>query len=349
MNVQHKQTKPYAILAMALALGLLFIPMPQNQHATGVLKPLAEYQLINGSVGSYMTTFIDHWTGQQLKGETISTERGGLLSYRAKPDLAQRSDIAVGDTLGWIHSSEITAEIARLEGNLAILKASLNLERAGSRESVVQAARLRLALARTRYEERKKILSRSADLLSRNIISQQEYDDDESQERLDSIRISIAEADLASALAGAQIAKIEVIKTQIADEARKLELQLELAASLTLTSPLAGQIDFPMDRDILWTIQKTDTLLGLIPVNSRDLDFTKFTGDLTIQTPTWSTDISHESIAISPQLHALGTEQMVLLKVMLPQHEGSLQIGQRVDVVLKQRSRSVMGQITDMF
>jgi hypothetical protein len=349
MNIQHRQTQFYSLLAVALTLFLLFTPFPKNHTTTGIVKPLSEYSLISTGTGSFSTVLVDHWTDQQISRQSISSQRGGLMSFSTQKNISRSREIAIGDTLGTIYSSEVEAEIARLQGNIATLNASLALERSGSRQSVINGARLRLAYAKTRYEERKKILQRSADLLSRNIISQQEYDDDESQERLDSIRISIAEADLASALSGAQTAKLEVIKTQIAEEENKLELQLELYNALTLTSPISGRIDFPMSDDILWSVQKTDTLLVWIPVYSKDVTFSAFTGDLIVRAPGFERIIPGDEIQVSQKLYSLGSDQMVLLKARFPQGDPPLQLGERLDIVIKQGSKSVFSHILGLF
>jgi len=337
------------ILAIILTLAFLLIPFPQQQKLKGVAKPLAEYHLVSTGVGSFATTLVDHWTDQKISSLSISSERGGLMNYRAGMRPSADAQIKMGDTLGWISSSQVESETARLEGNIATLKASLALERSGSRQSEIEGARLRLAFARTRYEERRKILERSADLLNRNIISQQEYDDDESRERLDSIRISIAEADLASALSGAQTAKLEVIKTRIADETNKLGLQLELLNALTLISPIAGQIHYPMTEDTLWSVQKTDTLLVLIPMNSKDMNVGQFRSELMLQTPEAELLIPAEEIRISQQIYSLGSDQMMLLKIKLANPGGTLRPGQRFDITLKEVSQSVLSLVMELF
>jgi hypothetical protein len=221
MIVKHKRTSPYVAIASVLIVVLLFVPFPQGTSLKAVVSAASQYQIISNGSGSYSTIYQDLWRNRALESKTLVPDRGGLVLYTAKPGLSQGM-ITVGDTLAWLYSSTLVDKIVSLEGNISTLKASLEFERSGSKETEIQEARLQLTYAQTRLEEQQKILERTRSLLEGNIIPQQEYDLEVRKEKLDAIRVSIAEANLGSALSGAQSRKLDVYRTQIADEEKKL-------------------------------------------------------------------------------------------------------------------------------
>jgi len=341
MNVKTPQSSTFLLLAIVLGMVLLFVPFPNNQSLTGLVTPYSSYSILSDGNGAYSTSLTEAWTDQVLTAQHMVPDRGGLLEFQAPFRGLSQSRVEVGDTLAWLRSSEIETDIASLEGNLATLKATLRFERSGSRATEIEGAQLQLTFAKARHEEQKKILARSADLLSRNIISQQDYEQDLRRERLDAIRISIAEADLGSALTGAQSSKLEVIYTQIAEVERKLELSRKVQAAMVLTSPLRGQILFPLDTDSLISVVRVDTMVVQIPVSMEDINDADWRRDLQVRGHGISVDIPADEIQLKQQIYSIGSTQIVVLRVRLDNAEGALQIGQRLEVSFGQRSQSL--------
>ena len=349
MNPKMPRTTSYLILVAVLALILLFLPLPQKSRHTGLVLPVAEYQIITNGNGSFEVALKDLWSNQNLKSDHVSADRDGLLAYHLNPALRGRQVVAVGDTLAWITSSNLESEILDLEGDLKTLRATLAFERSGSRETEIEAARQRLSYARTRYEEQQAILKRSEELFEKKFISQQEYDQDVSRERLDAIRISIAEADLASALTGAPVSKLAVIQSQIADVEQKLKLQRGLLQRMTLTSPLAGQLSFSMGPDTLLSIGQVDTVVVLIPIPAEPLASRALTADLRIQAAGRIIQAAPDQIKHDQQILNMGNRQMLLVRVRLPNPEGQLIPGQRLETAFLKQPSSVFQMILEMF
>ncbi len=348
MKVKHNKTTGYIGLAAVLVLVLLFIPFPQGSTQKAVVMPSAEFQVTASGAGGFSSIFTDLWNNHILSSKDFIPQRGGVIQYERNLELRSET-VDSGDTLGWLISSSVLDRIITLEGNISTLKANLEFEQSGSRQTVIQAARLQLDYARTRHAEQLKILDRSAAMLESGIITQEEFEQDQRRERLNAIRISIAEAELGSALSGSKSSKLDIYRTQIADEERKLELARETLASMTLVSPISGKLNYAEDTDILFTLGKLDTVLVLVPLDGATYSMSEWTSDLSLSGTDFSVVLTPDQVKVTEQILGSGTNQMVLIRARLPNPHGTLIPGQFLEASLKFRAKSVFQILKAMF
>ena len=340
MDVKHNKITTNMVLGLVLVLLLIFIPFPQGASLKAVVTASTQYQVISNGTGSYSTQLKDLWTNQTLQSNSLVPDRGGLVSYKANPAISQGA-VMRGDTLGWLYSSTLSDRILSLEGNINNLKASLEFERSGNKATEIKAARLRLTYAETRLEEQRKILERSKSLLDSKIIPQQEYDIEVRRERLDAIRVSIAEADLGSALSGAQTRKLDVYRTQIADEEKKLALARDVLAQMTLFSPVSGQLFFPLSEDTLLSIEQVDALIVTLPIQGGSLGRIDWTSQVSLSGAGFEMNISHEPMQVDDHILRVGGEQLILVRIRIPNDDRLLVPGQLLDASVNFTSKSL--------
>lgn len=348
MNVKQQQTTTFLGLSLALLLPLLFFPFPHGSSLKAVVEPVMEYHVLSEGNGSYSTALMDRWTNKTLEGLNFLPDRGGLIQYESNLRM-QDEVVAAGDTLGWIYASSLLDKIATLKGNISTLKASLEFERSGSKASEVEAARQQLAYAETRHAEQVKVLERAKELLDRNVITLQEYEIDERRERLDAIRISIAQANLGSALSGAQRAKLDVYRSQIADEEQKLNIASDVLSQMTIISPITGQLFFPLDVDSLIMVGKTDTMVAMLPIQGGDTHLLELNTDLELKGSNFEMIVAQDQIKVDNQILRAGNDQLLLLRILVDNSDNKLRSGQLLEVYVRYEKQSVFQMIMDLF
>ena len=136
MNVIHNKTTAYMGMAAVLLLILLFIPFPQHDTLKAVVLPAVEFQILSMGSGTYATVLTDNWSNQTLTTRSFVPDRGGLIQYEARR-LRGGGLVTVGDTLATLYSSIVMDKIATLEGNITTLRASLDYERSGARDTEI--------------------------------------------------------------------------------------------------------------------------------------------------------------------------------------------------------------------
>ncbi len=348
MIVKHKRTTPYIAIASVLIVILMFVPFPQGTSLKAVVTASTQFQVISNGNGSYSTFHKDLWRNRTLDSRSLVPDRGGLVLYQANPGLSQ-GFVAAGDTLAWIYSSTLADKIVSLEGNINTLKASLEFERSGSKATEIEEARLQLTYAETRLEEQQKILERTKSLLDGKIIPQQEYDLEVRREKLDAIRVSIAEANLGSALSGAQSRKLDVYRAQIADEEEKLELARDVLSHMTFVSPLSGKLSFPLAQDTLMSIDQVDTLVAMLPIQGGSHSTVEWTSQLTLIGPNFKQIVSPEQMQVDDHILRVGSNQLILVRIRIDNTEALLVPGQLLEASVKFSSKSVFQILKDLF
>ncbi len=347
MNVKHKQTSSYIAIAAVLLVVLMFVPFPQGTSLKAVATSSKQFQVLSSGNGAYSTLLKDIWKNQTLSSSNWLPDRGGLVAYTANPALS-RGSVAQGDTLGWLYSSTLADKIISLEGNINTLKASLEFEQSGSKATEMEAARLQLSFAKTRLEEQQKILERSKSLHEGKIIPQQEYDLEVRRERLDAIRVSIAEANLGSALSGAQPGKLDVYRSQIADEERKLTLARDVLSQMIFVSPFSGELFFPISQDTLLSIEQVDTLVVMLPIQGGSHSMVEWTSRLTLTGPDFELAVSPNQMQVDDHILRVGGEQLILVRIRIDNTAGVIVPGQLLEALVQFTSKSVFQMLKEM-
>lgn len=235
---------------VSLVLLLIVIPIPQNLTLQGVILPAEQFQLVAG-VDGVRTQHLNHQSGRVTSTSWLATTRDGVLDLY----VGSASECASGDTLAFVKDWSLEQDLVELESQLFILSKELEVHESGSKATEIHAAEQRLVYARERARERQRILQRSQDLLEKQIISQQEYDQDLTRSRLDDIRVSIAEADLAAAMSGAQTTVLDLAEARITKARKQFNLMEERADRQYVTAPFDG---------FIYTSEFSDTLLTLV-------------------------------------------------------------------------------------
>ncbi|MEO0226011.1 MAG: hypothetical protein ABIL05_03550 [candidate division WOR-3 bacterium] len=130
-------------LILILAL-IVIIPLkvPYQITTTGEVRPLRIWALTRGEGGQIQARSFNFKKGTAEGFSVIQLQRGEDMRFILNPLLAEKKEIAEGDTIGTIYSSEFERDLTRVKGSLEVAREELRLaqERSpGGQTKLIQA------------------------------------------------------------------------------------------------------------------------------------------------------------------------------------------------------------------
>ena len=319
---------------------MFIVPIPSQISLKGRAIPAKEWVFVAAGDGSFEALQIDNKSNQRNHQKHYIAQRGEQYSFNMFSEKLSDGYVDKGDTLGHLSSSDLDQRVLNLNATLTELKASLEFQRSGSRETVVAGARSRVEYALARHAEQLKVTNRAEDLLKSGVISQQEYDIEARRERLDAIKVSIAEADLGSALSGAKSSELKLIETQIEETVAKIAMTQKLADEMILIAPFSGYLDFPFSNDTLMTLSDLNTMVIYIPVSGTLKDPLELVEEIDIVTENGSLSVDLSQFKKLRQILERDGSEFNLYRLLVENTETSIPSGKMLQVRFKLQPRT---------
>lgn len=248
-------------LFLIVIIAVLYYPgkIPYSLRLNGRIFPCKELVVTQSDDGRLRAILLDNILG--TRDYTLYTEfqRGYVVKFKLHHSIVPGFSVALGDTIGWIDSNEFNLQLAELSTELRMQKASLRVAEAGEKESVIKEAEKSLAQAREQLETQINIVERQKKLYDKNIITDQDYEILLSTQKLYSINVEIAEAQLLSLSTGVKQEEIDMISSIISGLEEEINTLRSRFDEYTILSPLSG---------IVLSITNSDTLLNIGDISS---------------------------------------------------------------------------------
>jgi len=277
----------YVIGLIVIGIGVLhFVPItiPYTIKVPGKIIHTKEWILQRGDDGSVISTLYDHRTGLIRDYSAVQIDRGDAVRFQLSPTIFAKNIINPGDTVGVFKSNALLLRLSGLSRELALAKASLQVNIAGEKQEVIIEAKEKLALAQVNLLNQNRIYSRQDSLYQSKLISREDFEITKNIKSAYEIEQSIAAAHLKVVQSGAKPEQIQYIESEI--EAIETELQVlkERFKDFTLISPISGKIYPNISSDTLLTIGEP-TGIVLMPVKINYFDDLDLTQRVTFELP----------------------------------------------------------------
>lgn len=304
------------LVVAALSVAVLFLPfdIPYQIGVAGKLLPAREWIVSKGPDGRLLTLLVDHIRGTSDSYSATQFERGDAIRFELQPQITAGSMVVKGDTVGCIRSNEIEREIARLRGELAASKASLQAIRTGEKDAIIREAESRLRLAKQQVDEQSRIVSRLGKLSAQGLVSAEEFEIERGQLRLYEINVSIAQEQVNAVTSGAKLEQVDLMEAQVQaleDEVSILEGRTE---AFTLIAPISGEASYHFSSDTLLSIVDTEKFILLMPVGVEKYQYLSEMQEVTLKA---STDITGTLSRLDHQVKVLGGRQVAIATATL--------------------------------
>ncbi len=247
-------------------------------RAQGVFGTPQEYRLSRTLEGNLVATMKNNVDNRIYQYDVTEFQRGDVVAFRLNPEIANRSHVGVGDTLGFIVSNEEQRNLIKLRGDLEILRAELEFFTTGQKPEDVLLAQEQWDLAKQDLETQRKLMARTEVLIQDGVISEQEYEIEENKLRLKELSEKIAEANYLSVTTGEKPEQELLIRTKIEALSWQIAQIEDRVSYFNITSPIAGRLYFPRSSSAegkILSIRDTTSTIALVPIQLFEFAYVK--------------------------------------------------------------------------
>ena len=261
----------YVVIIVFILVVGFFIPVPNHVSGKVTTQPIAEFGISLGADGILdMTTRIGGESPEK-RSNVIKVVSSDVGAVGLSPIVREGQQVKVGDTLAVVTSNQVSRDIAaglaelhRLEGDLALLKAPKKREEIAEAQAKVNGAK-------AYYDQLERDLTRTVELAAKNLIP---------ADRLEAARsaAAVAKAQLNDKLSALALLKspprpeeIAVIEHDITRQKARLDYLTSQAEAQVVIAPVAGTVTFSLRQETLLNIIDISTLELQVPVSDFDI------------------------------------------------------------------------------
>jgi hypothetical protein len=301
------------LLLSLIILLIVLVPLqlPYKITTAGKILPAKSWIVSKGNSGQLISFLNNREKGIIDNYSVKEFERGDDINLLLNPDMSIGKHIAENDTIGFIYSNELEKQIALLKSEINVARASLELNIAGEKESIIKEAEENMNYYLTQASEQKKILGRQKALYQKNLISKEEYELTLNQAELNDISIAIARARLESVSTGAKKEQIELINNEIKSLQKQIEVLQKRYTSNYLISPISGVVSNFSAGDTLFTISDNSSFVVVMPVKLSDISFIHNNSEIEFKQSKSSEKLKGNIIFIDNSAMKLNSDQIV--------------------------------------
>jgi len=202
------QFKPLHLIWILIPVFILtlFLPIKISHRINITCKLISskEWIITKGTDGRIISQVKDHIKGNSQSFSVNLFERGDIITFKLSPRISAGFFININDTVGLIQSNEVRRNLTDLQGQLTAKRAELEMYRSGEKESLIEMARQNLITAQKKAEMQTQIAKRQKALYERNLISEEQYEIEQTKVIVMDAEVQLATARLNRLLEGAK-------------------------------------------------------------------------------------------------------------------------------------------------
>jgi hypothetical protein len=306
-----------ALIALVAPVLILPIRFPSVVSTFANITAANKWILEKGTTGQLIARTYNYQTGMSDGYRVTNFESGSSIYFSVAASLKPGRQVAVGDTVGTVYSSEMQERLIALNGQLAAAEGRLAVNSTGAKSAVVEAALQRLQSAKRRRADYEATVTRTQALFDDHLLPQGEYDRVQSTVHNLDDAILIEQADLGAAQTGAKPAEVALAQANIAalkDEIRAISSR---AATYTLRSPIAGTIASTSSGDLLLTILATSHYVAIMPVRWSDYARVVATPNARVTIAGFSRRVQGRILSLNREVEVLSGQKVVMATALL--------------------------------
>jgi hypothetical protein len=297
-------------------------PIPVHTYAT--VTPAQKWILVKGSNGQLVARTFNYQTGMSDGYRVSNFTTGSSITFTVEPSMTLGRHVSVGDTVGWISSSETQERLVVLNGQLAAAERALAVNATGQKAEIVAEAEQRLQFAKRRRDDYQATVNRTQTLYDRHLIPANDYDNVQSQAHVLDDEVSIATANLQAARTGAKPEQLALAESNITALKNEISAINSRAATYTLRSPIDGVVTPTATGDTLLTIASTSEYVALVPIGQADYPRVAALRSPALTIVGYSPPVQGRIVAINREVQTLYGQKVVMATAVLNSHAGDL-------------------------
>jgi hypothetical protein len=322
----------FSLLILGLLAFVIFSParfaFPVHTYAT--ITPAQKWILVKGTSGQLVARTFNYQSGMSDGYRVANFATGTSITFTIAPSLGLGQHVSVGDTVGWISSSETQERLVVLNGQLAAAEQMLAVNASGQKSAVITEAEQRLRAAQRQRDEYQPTLDRYKTLFDRNLIAAGEYENVQSNSHRMDDDIAIATAGLEAARTGAKPEQVALAESNVAALKNEISAINSRAATFTLRTPINGVVVPTASGDTLLTIASTSACVAMVPIRWIDYPRVSAMKEPRITIAGYPTTVGGKVIAINREMQNFYGQPVVMATAILDSQPGDLLPGSLV-------------------
>ena len=229
---------------------------------------------------------------------------------------------------------EIERQIVRLKGELAATKALLLMSMSGEKESILSEAQQQLNAAKMQDKMHQIILKRQEELYTQKLISQEEFETEQTKAKIYSANVGIAEAKLQTVLSGAKNEQIGYIQSQVKALEQEILIYEKRFSDFNLISPISGTVFRVFSGDTLLIVKDT-TYVIFLPIEWRNRHYIKVKQDVDLKIPDVNVNLKATILELGKNVRTINGNQVMIATAIIKGDSGELAPGLVVQSSIK--------------
>lgn len=261
----------YVVALLLLVFLFFFLPVPNRVSGEIVVQPISEFTISasgEGLVNLQLRLGGEHPEKRANVLKLASTEVG---AFNLTPIVREGQTVAIGDTLAVVTSNQITkdiaanlAELKRLEGNLALLKAPKKKEE-------IQQAQADMTAAQANYDQLSREFKRTQGLAASSLVSQEKLESDRSAVEVAKAELNNKKSTLALVKSPPRPEEIAVLEQEINKQKTQIDYLKAQAEAQVVVTPISGVVVLGRSRGELLSILDNSVIELEVPVSDFDI------------------------------------------------------------------------------
>ena len=261
----------YIVVTITVVVALFFIPVPDRVSGEIVVRPIAEFNILMNEFGMIERSIRQGGAtpDQRVSILQVNSSEMGVLDL--VPTVNDGQVVAEGDTLAVLASNQTTQEIESAEAELQRLEGTLALLRAPPKREEVLEAESRVTSAKANFDKKKSDYERAKGLADKNLISAQEIDNANSE-------MEIALADWRTEQSALDLLKSPprpeeetVLVRSIQKQRARLGFLRSQVDAQSILAPFSGVVARNSNQEAVLSVINHRRVELLVPVNDFDI------------------------------------------------------------------------------
>jgi uncharacterized small protein (DUF1192 family) len=261
----------YLVFLAAVVVLLFAVPFPYRVSGEVTVHPLARFTLSLTEFGLLESKLFRGGNSPENKASMIQLATNDMAVLDILPLVRDGQEVQKNDTLAILSSSQVThdiaaaqAELERLQGELALLKAPPKKEQVAEAEAEVRGAQA--TVDRLRRE-----LNRSEELARKNLIATEQLETVRSQFDVAKAELVNKEAALDLLTSPPRPEEEEVLQHEIEKQRARIAFLTRQAEAQLIVAPFDGIISSRPSGDNILTLSSQDSVELLVPVSDFEI------------------------------------------------------------------------------
>ena len=270
MELNNLKRNIYFLLLIIVIAFLAFLKLPSKIDIPVKIFPGKEWLVVQPAPGQYYSVTKDYLNGRNNQLMDFVADRGEQVKCLLIGELFSGQSVDSNTVVGKIISSGLREKILRISNQIKIKQAELAVFSTGEKPEIIRIFENEYSGLLKQLKIEQTILARKEELLSKNLISPQEYQIQQSKIVQLQSEVNALKSRIEGLKSGAKQQQIDLIKTQITSLMQQLAFLQNQDSSLVLKAPFSGTVLFHFQSDTLLHLIDDHHFVGLFLIPFQD-------------------------------------------------------------------------------